>query len=507
MISPRSAGLPPADFFGLVAPGHANGIGKRKYHSKVTPAFPERSLSVMALSTPPLSPASWALRKFSFSSVRFFACLLLCLLASIPALAGTVSGTVRNGTTGQPASGVQVILIQLQGGMQPVANTKTDSSGHYQFDFPVLGQQPMLIRAVYRGVLYHQPVPPGTSTADVEIFDPTTSASALQVGVRAVFLQPSSSSISVGEEYSLENKTQPPVAFYREDGSFTFELPDSAQLHDVSAQGPNGMPVIQSPVGKGHNQSAIDFAFRPGESTVRVSYDIPYNGSHATLKFNSPYAVGRMALLAQPSVQVSADGFSPAGTDQGFNVYLRDNVAANSPISVIISGTAPAQPQQSSSGAPDSGGNPADNSQNPSVNSRLDQSGAEAPTATATTMPARLDSLKWVLVAGFAALFALGFVFLWRRPQFAGGAAVAAAAAVDAPAHPLKKSPLRESKPSSAPESATAAVERSVEVSLDHLKDSLFRLELRHQAGTISDADYTRERQRIETLLRDLLRG
>jgi Carboxypeptidase regulatory-like domain len=457
---------------------------------------------------------------------RFLASLLLCLLASFSASAGTVSGTVRNGTTGQPAPGVQVILIQLQGGMQPVANTKTDSSGHYQFDYPVLGQQPMLIRAAYRGVLYHQPVPPGTTTADVEVFDPTTSPSALQVGVRAVFLQPSSSSISVGEEYSLDNKTQPPVAFYRDDGSFTFTVPDGAQLHDVSAQGPNGMPVIQSPIDKGHNQSAVDFAFRPGESTVRVSYDVPYNGSHTTLKFNSPYAVGRMALLAQPSVRVSADGFSPAGTDQGFNVYLRDNVPANSPVSVLISGTAPPLQQSNSGGAPDAGGSPADNSQNPSVNSRLDQSGAEAPTATATTMPARLDSLKWILVAGFAAIFALGLVFLWRRPEFAGSAAVAAPAAVEAVAPPAKKSSARESKssrlaetsstapvvsagPPTAPPVAPSAssVERSVEVSLDQLKNSLFRLELRHQAGTISDADYARERQRIETHLRDLLRG
>ena len=35
---------------------------------------------------------------------------------------------------------------------------------------------------------------------------------------------------------------------------------------------------------------------------------------------------------------------------------------------------------------------------------------------TIQTMPDRLDSLKWILVAGFAALFALGIVFVWRRP-------------------------------------------------------------------------------------------
>jgi hypothetical protein len=425
------------------------------------------------------------------------------LLASV-AFAGTVSGTIRNGTTGQPASGVQVILIQLQGGMQPVANARTDASGHYQFDYPTIGQQPMLIRAVYRGVLYHQPVPPGTSTADVEVFDPTTSASAVELGVRAVFLQPSSSSLSVGEEYSLENKTQPPVAFYRDEGTFTFTLPEGAQLRAVSAQGPNGMPVLQSPVDKGHNQSAIAFAFRPGETSVRVSYDIPYNGSNGALKFTSPYPVGRMALLAQPSVHVSAEGFSPAGTEQGFNVYIRDNIAANSLVAVAISGTAPPVSEESSSGGP------TDNSQNPSVNSRLDQSGAEAPTATATTMPARLDSLKWILVAGFAVLFALGFFFLLRRPQFSDSGTPVSTEPSALPSEkvsPLSRKTALAASLSSQAERAAESVERSVEVSLDQLKDSLFRLELRHQAGTISDADYTRERQRIENHLRELLRG
>ncbi len=56
-------------------------------------------------------------------------------------------------------------------------------------------------------------------------------------------------------------------------------------------------------------------------------------------------------------------------------------------------------------------------SANASVNSRLEASGAEATTAAATTVPARLDSLKWILVGGFASIFALGFVYLWRRPQ------------------------------------------------------------------------------------------
>jgi hypothetical protein len=50
-------------------------------------------------------------------------------------------------------------------------------------------------------------------------------------------------------------------------------------------------------------------------------------------------------------------------------------------------------------------------------------------------------------------------------------------------------------------------VNRQVTGSLDEMKEKLFRLELRRQAGTIGEDDYARERQRIEQLLRDLVRG
>jgi len=52
-----------------------------------------------------------------------------------------------------------------------------------------------------------------------------------------------------------------------------------------------------------------------------------------------------------------------------------------------------------------------------------------------------------------------------------------------------------------------AEVDAAIGTSLDALKESLFRLELRHQAGTISEEEYARERARAEKVLRDLVRG
>src|ERR1700674_3754341 len=103
--------------------------------------------------------------------VRLAAFAVMVLAPLWAAEAGTVRGTVTNGTTGKAASGIEVILIQLQGGMQPVANTKSDANGEFTFDNPGIGAQPMLVRAVYHGINFHQPLPPGSSNVQVNIFE------------------------------------------------------------------------------------------------------------------------------------------------------------------------------------------------------------------------------------------------------------------------------------------------------------------------------------------------
>jgi hypothetical protein len=76
---------------------------------------------------------------------------------------------------------------------------------------------------------------------------------------------------------------------------------------------------------------------------------------------------------------------------------------------------------------------------------------------------------------------------------------------MDAPI-PIAAVPLSQPSPE-ATDSAVAQVNRESHGSLDELKDNLFRLELRRQAGTISEQDYARERQRMEQVLRELVRG
>ena len=410
--------------------------------------------------------------------------------------AGTVNGTVTNGTTGKLAAGVDVILIQLQGGMQPIANTKADGQGRFHFDNPQLGAAPMLIRVPYKGVNYHQPVPPGTNTVQVQIYEATKDPGAFSIGSRFIVFQPKGGMLLVGEEYNIENKTQPPVTYYNPGGTFQFTLPQGAQLEQVSAVGPGGMPVEQGTVDRGKNVDAIDFAFKPGENGVRVSYQMPYPGNQAMVRVTSPYAAERVLAVVPPTMQVMSAGFKPEGTEQGFNVYSRDAVAAHTALDISVSGTAPPPSATADNGARDDGGQAA-----------APPNPAEE---TAAVVPSRMDNVKWILVAGLGAVFALGGAMVWQRTKTEPVAAMAT--------ENLRATPAMNRMPAVALETAglrtTAAgaalmqqAERAAQGSLEEIKDRLFRLELRRQAGTISEEEYGTRRADAEKILHELLRG
>jgi len=405
------------------------------------------------------------------------------LFGAVAAQAGVLHGTVRNGTTGKTVGGVEVILLQLQGGMQPVGNSRTDAQGKFTFDNASVGAQPMLVRAVYKGINFHTPLPPGRSDIEVAVFEPSKDPKTIAVGSRIVFFQPNGSMLTVGEEYAIQNNSQPPQAFFRSDGNFEFSIPDNAQLQQVAAAGPAGMPVVQAPIDKKKGRYAISYAFRPGQNTVRYSYEIPYPGDAATVKVPTVYPTARLLVVAPPSMQISGEGLQSSGQEQGMSVYSRENLTPATVVAVNVSGTAP--PLQAGAAAADSGSQGQDA-----------QSGAA--TVSVQQVPGRLDVLKWPLIGGFVVVFALGALLLTRKPVVAvvGGPA----------AQPLgaRAANAANSGPVSA---GMAQVDAAVGTSLDALKDQIFRLELRHQAGTISEQEYAQERARAEKVLRDLVRG
>jgi hypothetical protein len=439
-------------------------------------------------------------------------CARLILLAALSlaplavAKAGTVHGTVVNGTSGKPAAGIELTLVQLQGGMQEVAHTKSGAQGEFTFDHPGIGAQPMLVRAVYHGINFNRALPPGTSTAQVDIYEASKEAKTISVPSHVVIFQPNGATMIVGEEYQVENKSQPPIAFYRSEGSFDFALPEGGQLQQVAAAGPAGMPVVQLPIDKKNNRYSIAFAFRPGESSVRFSYELPYTGNAATVKIPTTYPGGRLLVAAPPSMQISGDGLTPSGQEQGMSLYGRQDVPAGTLVAVSVSGTAP----------PPDGNAGAEQGQSGQQGRDAQQSGGETSGVTIQQVPGRLNGYlpTWLLAVALAAGFAfLGFL-LWNKKVVTVAVPAADGARDDVATKPKKTKqpapPVVDKAPAITPTNGASSlkdIDAAIGTSLDALKERLFRLELRRQAGTISDEEYAQERARAEKVLRDLVRG
>ncbi|HUL16975.1 MAG TPA: hypothetical protein VLV88_13335 [Terriglobales bacterium] len=410
--------------------------------------------------------------------------------------AATAHGTVTNGTTGKPAADVEIILISLQGTMQPVANTKTDAQGQFSFDNPGIGAQPMLIRAVYKGVMFHEPLPPGRDAVSMDVYEPSQNPKTVSVTSHVVIFQPNGASLTVGEEYAVQNNNTPPIVFFRANGSFQMELPKGADLKQIAVAGPSGMPVIQAPIDDGKGKYSIAYAFQPGNTDVRLSYVLPYPNDTATIKLPTIYG-GRLLVVAPPTVTLTGDGLQASGQEQGMNIYQRDSISAGTLVAVNLSGTAPPPTASNGNDSGDSGG----------------QTQADSGQAGGTiqAVPGRLDTLKIPLILGFVGVFAIGAFLLARKPV---AVTVAAGAAPVENSQPARKDARRASSqqnaaapPTSTEGSGLASLDAVAGQSLDALKDMIFRLELRRQAGTISEEEYARERARVEKVLRDLVRG
>ena len=409
-------------------------------------------------------------------------------LISNSASATTFTGTVKNGTTGKAAADVDVVLLSLQNDMQSVANTKTDAQGKYQLTYNSTGPMPLLIRAIYKGVFFHAMLPPGTTTADVQIYEPSSNPNTVQFPSHLIAFQPNGSVLLVGEEYIIQNQASPPVAYAKTEGNFEFQTPDGADKVQALAQGPEHMSTTQGLIDRGKNRYAIAYPFRPGESGVRLSYELSYAGDKATIHLSPAYPAATVMLLAPPTVTLSAPGFKPAGNEQGLTVYTSEGTNGASSLDVAVSGTAPPPGSADQQGQPD----PA-------------TQGRDAGAAVAA-VPPRLDSLKWILLAGFGSIFLLGAAFLFRKRVPAVAPAMPSAQSTASAFQGAAVSPGQTFAGAAATQSL-GAVDREVGASLDQLKDTLFRLELRHQAGTISEQEYAEQRARAEKILRDLVKG
>jgi len=433
---------------------------------------------------------------------RIVSTFLLTILFAASAHAGTLSGTVINRTTGKPTPNVDLTFLSPTQGMADLGSAKSDSQGRFSITKDAIGTAPVLVRATYHDVSFNTFAPPGRPEVEVEIFDISKDPKTIKINSHIIIFQPQGEKLIGAEEYAVDNSSQPPAAYFRSEGNFDFAIPENGNLGQVTTTTSMGMSVNQASIDKGKGRFSIAFPFRPGQTNVRLSYELPYPNNSASLKLPATYSGMKMLVVVPPGVTITGEGLTSAGQEQGMMVYTHDPLPAKGTLAVSLSGVgAPPAADQGEQGAQEG-------------NSRT--GGQEVIAA-----PSRIDDVKWYLFVGIAALFGLGAILLTRKQVVVADSD--AAALEPTPAKSAKSAKSKKAPPAPAAASAdgrtlaaglqtgssrsnaAAAVDEHVTVSMDSLKDQMFRLELRRQAGTISDEEYAREKAKFDKLLRDLL--
>lgn len=419
--------------------------------------------------------------------------LSITLFLAAAAHAGTLSGTVINRTTGKPEANVVVDLLSPTQGMAELATATSDAQGHFSVTKDSIGTAPVLIRATFHDVSFNTFAPPGRPSVDVEVFELSKDPKTVSVPSHVIIFEPQDGKLVGAEEYEVQNNAQPPAAYFRTEGNFDFAIPAGATIGQVSTTTSMGVPVTQASIDKGSGRFAIAYPFRPGQTNVRLSYGLPYTNNAATVKLAATYPGAKILVVVPPGVTVTGDGLAAAGQEQGMMVYTHGALPAKGILTVSLSGAPTGQP------APDEQGQASAQQEG---NSRQNQ-GPEVIAA-----PSRLNDFKWYIFAGLVALFAMGALLLSRKEVVVAPAEGDDDTAAPA-AKPSKAAASSKSRkaPPAAPANVSAQVDQHVAVTLDSLKEQIFRLELRRQAGTISEEDYASEKARFDRLLRDLVQG
>ena len=445
---------------------------------------------------------------------------LLTLLLSTLAAAQTLTGTVKNSTTGKPAAGDDVVLITLGQGMEEAGRTKADAKGN--FSFALKEQGPHLVRAIHQGVTYHRMAPPGTTSVEVEVYDVAKKLDGLDVVADMMRVQAEQGQLEIVRMFAVENNSKPPRTQMNE-RNLEFNVPDGAKIVEGSAMTQGGNPINSAPVPVDDKKTRYAFLFplRPGTTQFQVSYSLPYTGS-ANVDPKSIYPLQHFVAIVPKAMQ-----FSPApGTNYrsvndpqqpDATVQVVSGATPDQTLAFKVSGEGTLGARQENAGAPSEGGSAQGNEERPG--------GGLGPPIDA---PNPLQKYQWWILGGFALALVVGGVFIARRQQAAirAGRPIGKArpleeideddeeeyvAVVAAPSpRPARAKEVRAAAAPAGdarPAAAVAAAPRSSSsMLLEGLKEELFQLEVEHKQGSISQQEYETAKAALDQTLQRALK-
>jgi hypothetical protein len=430
------------------------------------------------------------------------------LLFAAAAFADSISGTVTNATSGKPAAGVTVTLVDPMGGMAEIGSTKTDGQGKFKIE-AAAAQGPRLVKAEKGGVNYFKMVTPGSTSVDLSVYESSASVDGISGSADVVKLQTQGSTLQAIELFAVKNTSNPPKALASA-ATFEFVLPDGAQIDAADAQGPNGQPIAATPSPtKEKNHYAFSYALKPGETRFQVSYHLPYSGKasfspHLTRPFDHYVLVMPTTMTFTPK---DAKLFQGMTNQPGSNVQVSIHAQNGQDLSYTLSGTGTIQdeqaqvPQNSDGGAMGGGGAAAGDSR--------PGGGLGRP----IDAPDGLSKYRWYILGILLTVLIGGGIWTHERTKQTG----AEEEPVERPSTPaaLQPTPRRvtQAQPvapranESPAYAATQAMPAPSNLLLTALKEELFELEVERQQGKLSPEEYDKARAALEqTLQRALAR-
>lgn len=436
-----------------------------------------------------------------------FALLAAILSLTLSAAAQTLSGTVTNATTGKPAVGDEVILINLTSGMEIAANTKVDGGGKFSFTLSG-GAGPHLIRAVHQGVTYHQMAPPGVASVEVKVYDVATKVTGLSVTADVIRFQadsgPSGGTMQ-GVRLFVVNNTSSPAVTQMNDHNFEFFLPPGAKIEQAQARAPNGQPIATEAAPQAEkNRYALNFPLRPGETQFQVEFTLPYTGE---IKIDPKplYAAQHLVVVLPKTMQFKSDSPSfqnvqnPQQGDSTVEVAQGTKAGQALAFTLKGNGVITEGPGETASGAVQQ-----QDQQQEGQGQRQGQGRDNRPgggLGVPIDAPDALQKYRWPILGGFVLLLAIGGWVVTKRPPPATPVALVSAtnAAATSLAEPFASRTSAATTPSAQSIAAVPAVRSSM--LLEALKEEMFQLEVERKQGKISAEEYEKARAALDQTL------
>ncbi len=429
--------------------------------------------------------------KRAFGSLPYFAALFVLILASL-ASAQTLTGTVKNSTTGKPAAGDDVILLSLVQGMEESGRTKTDAKGNFSLKLDN-AQSPHLVRVVHQDVTYHRMAPPGSTSVEVEVFDVAKKLAGIQVVADIMRIQAGQGQMQVERTFSVQNSSQPPLTQMNEH-NLEFTVPEGAKIVEGQALSAGSQPISSDPVPEDAAKTRYAFVFplRPGESRFTVVYTLPYTGS-MNIDPKSPYPLEHFVVIAPKSMEFSAAApanFKPTPFpgQPDANVEVASNMKADDKLAFKLSGEGVFQQQPEDNGQGQQGGAASQAENRPG--------GGLGPPIDA---PDPLHQYRWYVLGGIAAALILGGVFVASRQQSAHRAARSKVSSATT-------GTLEDDYPEPSVMPSAAAAPSASSKLLEGLKEEIFQLEVEHKQGRISQEEYEKTKAALDQTLQRALK-